>query len=53
MTDDNQKFVEEMLKRSKEKGAAKPQTRTEGVDREEVEDLTAEIMGFKKKKEED
>ena len=50
MTEETDKFVEEMLKKAKEKGAAKPQTRTEGVDREEVEELTGEVLGWKLEK---
>ncbi|MBW2996613.1 hypothetical protein KY332_04930 [Candidatus Woesearchaeota archaeon] len=51
MTDENEKFVEEMLKSAEKKKETKPQKRTEGVDKEEVEDMTAEILGWKKKKE--
>jgi len=51
--DENQKFVEEMLKRAKEKKETKAQTRTEGVDREEAEEITAKVLGFKRKKEEE
>ena len=49
--DKNQKFVEEMLKRAKEKKETPAQTRYEGVDRKEAEEITARILGFKKKKE--
>jgi len=49
--DENQKFVEEMLKRSKEKKETKPQTRHDDVSYKEAEEITAKILGFKKKKE--
>ena len=50
MADENQRFIEEMLKKAKENKETKPQTRTEGVDHKEIEDMTDEIQGFKKKK---
>lgn len=46
----NDKFVEDMLKKAKEKREVKPQSRWEGVDRTEVEEMTAKILGFKRKK---
>ena len=49
----HENFVDEMLKRAKDKKQTKPQTRTEGVDREKIEEMTGEILGFKKKKEEE
>ena len=48
MTDENQKFVEEMLKRAKDKKETEPQTRHEGVDYKEAEEITAKILGFKR-----
>ena len=42
-----------MLKKAKDKKEVKPQTRFEGVDREEVEEMTENILGFKKKKADD
>ncbi|MBW2966061.1 hypothetical protein KY342_03080 [Candidatus Woesearchaeota archaeon] len=52
MTDENDKFVEEMLKKINEKKETKAQSRTEGVDRDKVEEMTEELLGWKKKKEE-
>jgi len=49
MTDDTQKFVEEMLKKAQEKKETKAQSRTEGVDKQEVEDIVDSLMGKKKK----
>jgi hypothetical protein len=52
MTEETDKFVQEMLKKANEKKETKAQKRTEGVNKEEVEDMTAEILGWKKKKQE-
>ena len=52
MTEETDKFVQEMLKKANEKKETKPQKRTEGVDREKVEEMTEELLGWKKKKEE-
>lgn len=43
-------FVEEMLKKAKEKKETKPQTRTQGVNREEVEEMAENLWKLKKKK---
>ena len=51
MTEDTDKFVQEMLKKAKEKKETLPQTRTEGVDHQEVENIVDELQGLKKKKE--
>ena len=54
MTEETDKFVDEMLKSvEKKKKETKPQTRTEGVDRDKVEEMTEELLGWKKKKEEE
>ena len=53
MTEETDKFVEEMLKKAKEKKETKPQTRTEGVDHKQIEEMTDAIQGFKKKKKEE
>ena len=50
MAEEHEKFVEEMLKRTKEKKETKPQTRTEGVNREEVEGIAENLWKLKKKK---
>ena len=50
MSEENQKFIEQMLKQAKEKKQTQPQTRTEGVDREKVEELTGEVLGWKLEK---
>lgn len=50
MSEETDKFVQEMLKKAKEKGAAEPQTRTQGVDRKAVEELTGEVLGWKLEK---
>jgi len=52
MTEETDKFVQEMLKKAKDNKETKPQTRTEGVNREEVESIVDELHGLKKKKEE-
>ena len=52
MSEENQKFVEEMLKKVSEKKETKAQTRTQGVDRDAVEEMTEQLLGFKKKKQE-
>jgi polyhydroxyalkanoate synthesis regulator phasin len=44
MSEENSKFVEEMLKRAKEKKETKAQTRTEGVDKEEIEKMTKKFV---------
>ena len=49
MTDDNQKFVEEMLKRAQEKKKTEAQKRTEGVDREKVENIVDNLINPAKK----
>ena len=46
----NDKFVEDMLKKAKEKREVKPQSRWEGVNRTEVEEITAKILGVKRRK---
>ncbi len=48
MTDTTDKFVQSMLKSAKEKKEVKPQTRTEGVDQQEIEKLVEMMQGFKK-----
>ncbi|MBR9691480.1 hypothetical protein GOV06_01715 [Candidatus Woesearchaeota archaeon] len=53
MTEETDKFVAEMLKRAKEKKETEARTRTHGVDREKVEEMTEELLGFKKKKKEE
>ncbi len=54
MTEETDKFVEEMLKSAAKKKETKAQTRTEGVDRKAIEEMTEELQGFtKKKKKED
>ncbi len=50
MTEETDKFVEEMLKSAAKKKETKAQTRTEGVDREKVEELTGEVLGWKLEK---
>ncbi len=50
MSEETDKFVQEMLKKAKEKKETKPQTRTEGVDREAVEELTGDVLGWKLEK---
>ena len=52
MSEETEKFIAAMLKSAKEKKDVEPQTRFEGVDKKEVQDIVAEIQGFKKKKEE-
>lgn len=48
-----QKFVENMLKQAKEKKQeTAPQSRTEGVDKEKIAEMTEQILGWKKKKQE-
>lgn len=44
MSQETDKFVQEMLKKSQEKKEVKPQTRYEGVDKEEVARLTENIQ---------
>ena len=53
MTEETDKFVEEMLKSAEKKKETKAQTRTEGVDHKQIEEMTEEIQGFKKKKKEE
>ncbi len=53
MSEETDKFVQEMLKKAKENKETKPQTRTEGVDRQAIEEMTEELLGFKKKKREE
>jgi len=50
MAEETDKFVQEMLRKAKEKKETVPQTRTEGVNREEVENIVDELHGLKKKK---
>jgi len=50
MSEENDRFVEEMLKKVKEKKETKPQTRTQGVNKEEVEDLVKNVWEIRKKK---
>ncbi|MEE9525026.1 MAG: hypothetical protein V3V78_00275 [Candidatus Woesearchaeota archaeon] len=50
MTEESDKFVQEMLKKVNEKKETEARTRTHGVDHSEVEDITAEVLGWKKKK---
>jgi hypothetical protein len=51
--DENQRFVEEMLKRAKEKKETEAKTRTDGVDRKEIEEMAENVLGMKKKKKEE
>jgi len=44
MSEDNQKFIEEMLKRANEKKETKAQTRTEGVDKKETEKMVEKFL---------
>ena len=44
MSEENSKFVEEMLKRAKEKKETKAQTRTEGVDKEETKKMVEKLL---------
>jgi len=50
MAEEHERFVEEMLKKVKEKKETKAQTRTEGVDKEEVEDMAENLWKLRKKK---
>ncbi len=50
MSEENDKFVEEMLKSAKKKKETKAQKRYDGKDQEEVEEKTKEILGWKEKK---
>lgn len=53
MTDENAKFVEEMLKRAEKKEETKPQQRFEGVDTKDVEKAVENIKKGKKAHEEE
>ena len=49
-TEEQQKFIATMLKKVEEKQEAKPQSRTEGVDRSKIENFAAILCNGKKKK---
>ena len=49
MASQNDKWVQDMLEKAKEKKNVVPQTRTEGVDRAKIQEMTENLMGFKKK----
>ena len=49
MTEENQKFVEEMLKRAKEKKETEPQKRYLDTDKEEVENIVDALINPSKK----
>jgi len=53
MTEENDKFVEEMLKRAKKNKETKAQKRFDVTDQKEIEEKTKEIMGWKEKKKEE
>ena len=44
MSEETSAFVEEMLKKTKEKKETKPQTRTQGVDKKEIEKMTEKLI---------
>lgn len=52
MTKENDKFVENMLKKAKEKKETKPHKRFSDNNQEDIEEKTKEILGWKEKKEE-
>lgn len=52
MTDEHTKFVEEMLKKAKDKKETQPQKRFEGVNSEDVEKAVENIKKGKKADEE-
>ena len=52
MDEGHKNFVEAMLKSAEKKEEAKPMTRTDGVDRNEIKEITEGIIGFKKKSKE-
>lgn len=49
---EHEKFIEEMLKKAKEKKKTKSQSRTENVDKDKIKKMTEDILGFKKKNKE-
>ncbi|MBW2977877.1 hypothetical protein KY331_03455 [Candidatus Woesearchaeota archaeon] len=53
MTEETDKFVEEMLEKVKNKKETKPQTRTQGVDKEEVANMAENLWKIRKKKSSD
>ncbi len=53
MTDENAKFVEEMLKRAEKKEETKPQKRFEGVDQKEIEKMAENVQKGRKAHEEE
>ena len=44
MKEEHQKFVKTMLEKAQQKEAVKPQTRFEGIDKEEIEQMTKAAM---------
>lgn len=44
MKEEHQKFVKNMLEKAQQKDEVKPQTRFEGIDKDEIEQMTKAAM---------